>query len=73
MGKFYVVEVTTVSGQTAKALWEHDTIESAKSQYHQILASAYSNSNLSYALVMLVNSYGFTEVMETIGVENSEE
>lgn len=71
MGKFYVVEVTTVSGQTAQALWAHDTIESAKSQYHQILASAYANSNLSYALVMLINDHGFTEVMETIGTEET--
>ena len=71
MGKFYVVEVTTVSGQTAKALWEHDTIESAKSHYHQILASAYANENLSYALVMLLNDHGFSEAMETIGIEEA--
>lgn len=67
--KYFLVEITTVNGTTAKALWEHETLGAAKSQYHSGLASAYANPNLSYALYMVLNEKGFSEVMETIGTE----
>lgn len=64
--KYYVSEITTVNGTTAKALWEHSTIEAAKAQYHQILASAYANGNLTYALVQIINDRGFCQATERI-------
>lgn len=67
--KYFLVEITTVNGATAKALWEHETLAAAKSQYHSGLASAYANPDLSYALYMVLNEKGFSEVMETIGTE----
>lgn len=66
---YFVVEITTVNGQTAKSLWDQATLDAAKAQYHQILASAYSNPNLTYALCMIINEKGFCEVMERIGGE----
>ena len=67
--KYFLVEVTTVNGQTAKAIWEHETLAAAKSQYHSGLASAYANPDLSYALYMIINEKGFSETMECIGGE----
>jgi hypothetical protein len=64
--KYYVLEITTVNGTTAKALWEHSTLEAAKAQYHQILASAYANTNLTYALVQIIDDRGFCQVTERI-------
>lgn len=64
--KYYVTEITTVNGTEAKAIWDHSTIESAKAQYHQILAGAYANANLTYALVKITNDRGFDEIIERI-------
>lgn len=64
--KYYVSEITTVNGTEAKAIWDHNTIESAKAQYHQILASAYINDNLTYALVQIIDDRGFCQVTERI-------
>lgn len=64
--KYYVTEITTVNGTTAKALWEHSTLEAAKAQYHQILASAYANADLTYALVQIIDDRGFCQVTERI-------
>lgn len=64
--KYFVLEVTTVSGSTAKAVWEHETMDAAKAQFHSGLASAYANPNLTYALYMIINSDGFCQVMDKI-------
>lgn len=32
--KYFVLEITTVNGTTAKAVWEHETIDAAKAHYH---------------------------------------
>lgn len=64
--KYYVTEITTVNGTEAKAIWDHTTLPSAKAQYHQILANAYANANLTYALVKITNDRGFDEITERI-------
>ena len=64
---YFVLEITTVNGQTAKAVWEHETLDAAKSQFHSIMAAAYANTNLTYALCMIINDKGFSEVMDRIG------
>ena len=64
---YFVLEITTVNGQTAKAVWEHETLDAAKAQFHSGLASAYANPNLTYALYMIINDLGFCEVMDRIG------
>lgn len=64
--KYYVTEITTVNGTEAKAIWDHSTFRSAKAQYHQILASAYANADLTYALVKITNDIGFDEITERI-------
>ena len=64
--KYFVLEITTVNGTTAKAIWEHSTLEAAKAQYHQILASAYANENLTYALVQVIDDRGFCRISDRI-------
>lgn len=64
--KWFVIEITTVNGETAKAVWEHSTEEEAKSHYYQILAGVYANSNLTYALCMIINDIGYCQKMERI-------
>lgn len=64
MERFFVLEITTVNGSTSKAVWEQPTLDTAKMQFHQIMASAYANENCTYALCMIINDRGFCEVME---------
>lgn len=70
--KYFVVEVTTVKGQTAQALWAHDTLEEAKSHFHSIMSSAYVNPDLTYALCMVINDKGYAEVTDRIPAINPE-
>lgn len=70
--KYYVLEITTVNGSTAKGVWEFENIEDAKMQFHQILASAYANPNLTYALVQIIDDRGFCLVTERIPEWNPE-
>ena len=63
---YYVTEITTVNGTTSKAIWDRDTLPEAKGLYHQILASAYANDNLTYALVQITDDRGFCQVTERI-------
>lgn len=64
MERYFVIEITTVNGSTAKAVWEQPTLDGAKMQFHQIMASAYANDNCTYALCEIINDRGFCEVME---------
>lgn len=61
---YYVLEITTVNGTTAKAIWEHETLDAAKAQFHQIMASAYSNADCTYALAQIIDDRGFCQVTE---------
>lgn len=62
--KYFVLEITTVNGTTAKAVWEHSDLDAAKAQFHQIMASAYSNENCTYALAQIIDDRGFCQVSE---------
>ena len=70
---YYVLEITTVNGATAKAVTEKATIDEAKMLFHQIMASAYASNKVSYALCMIINDKGFCEVMERIPTATDEE
>ena len=64
MEKYFVLEITTVDGTTAKAVWEKDSIDEAKALYHQIMAAAYSNENCTYALCQIIDDRGFCVITE---------
>ena len=64
--KYFVIEIVTASGSTAKQITEKDNIDSAKMLYHQVLASAYANENVSYAMSMIVDYNGRIDMLEVI-------
>lgn len=64
--KYYVFETETVNEQQAFLVTPKGTYEEACGLFHQILASAYSNSNLTYALVMIITRQGSIMKSETI-------
>ena len=70
---YYVMEIVTADGATAKQVTEKATIDEAKALYHQILASVYANKKVTYALVMIVNDKGFSEIMERVPTPQPEE
>ncbi|MBO7667766.1 MAG: hypothetical protein J6T26_04820 [Firmicutes bacterium] len=55
---FYVIEITIVSGTAAKAVWDKESLEAAKMQFHQTLASAMANPNVSSCLCMVIDGRG---------------
>lgn len=62
--RYFVLEISTANGATAKYVTEKATLDEAKMLFHQIMASAYANDNVTYALCMIINDKGFSEVME---------
>ena len=62
--KYYVIQITTNSVGTATAITEKESLDGAKMLFHQIMASVYASSDITYALAMIVNDLGFCEVME---------
>lgn len=64
--KYYVFETEKVNEQQAFLVTPKDTYEEACGLFHQILASAYFNDNLSYALVMIIDEQGNTVNRESI-------
>lgn len=62
--RYFVLEIATVNGATAKAVTEKATLDEAKMLFHQIMASAYANDKVTYSLCMIINDKGFSEVME---------
>ena len=71
--KYFVTEIVTADGATAKQITEKATLDEAKGLFHQILASVYANDKVTYALVMIVNDLGFCEVMERVPTATPEE
>ena len=72
--KFFVVETEVAKGQRASAITEKATHDEAKMLYHQILASAYANKDVTYALVMIIDENGMNYEREVIrkAVESTE-
>ena len=62
--KYFVLEVTTANGATAKAITEKATEKEAMMLYHQIMGSALANDNVTYALCMVINEEGFALVSD---------
>lgn len=60
--QYFVLEVTTANGATAKAITEKATEKEAMMLYHQIMASALANDNVTYALCMVINEEGYVVV-----------
>lgn len=63
---FYVFETETVKGQQAIATTKKESREEAKMLFHQILASAYANENLTDALVIILDENGMPVAQEKI-------
>jgi len=64
MERYFVLEITTADGATAKAVHEKATMDEARMLFHQILASAYANDKVTYALVQIISDKGFCVVSE---------
>lgn len=62
--KYYVLEITTANGATAKAVTEKASEKEAMMLYHQIMGSALANDNVTYALCMVINEEGFALVSD---------
>ena len=71
--RYFVMEIVTADGATAKQITEKGTLDEAKALYHQVLASVYANNKVTYALVMIINDKGFSEVMERVPTATPEE
>lgn len=56
--KYYVFETETANGQQAFLTTPKENLDDAKMLYHQILASAYANQAVTYALVMIIDEGG---------------
>ena len=71
--RYFVIEIETTAEGTAKQITDKATLDEAKGLFHQILASVYANTAITYALVMIVNDLGFCEVMERVPTAQPEE
>ena len=57
--KYFVLEITTANGATAKAVTEKANLDEAKMLFHQVMASAYANDKVTEMALA-----GICEVME---------
>ncbi len=64
--KYFVLEITTANGATAKAVTEKNSENEAWMLYHQIMASAYSNEDVTYALCQIIDENGFCLVNDKL-------
>lgn len=63
--KYFVLEVSTTDYETyAKGVTEKDDLYEAKMLFHQIMASAYANPSVLYAMAIVINEYGANEMIE---------
>lgn len=56
--KVYTIEITTVYGTTAQAIFERSDIKTALSAHHSVLASALANPNCEEVLSMVIDDEG---------------
>lgn len=64
MRKYFILEITTTEAGTAKAITEVSTLDNAKMLFHQIMASAYANNDVTYALAQIIDDRGFCLITE---------
>lgn len=55
---FYVIQISTTTEGVAKAITEQSTKDLATMEFHQVLASAMANANVSECVCMVVTSTG---------------
>lgn len=56
--KWYVHQIATTAEGTATAITEYLNLDLARMAFHQIMASAYANQNVYYALCMMTDQFG---------------
>lgn len=56
--KYFITEITTTEAGTAKAVTEKDTFDEARMVFHQVMASAFANPAVTYALCEIVGEDG---------------
>ena len=56
--KYFTIEMTVISGQTAQAIFERTDLKTALSAHHSVMASALANPNCTEVLSMVINSDG---------------
>lgn len=66
MVKYYVIETEIAKGKRASAITEKETRDESKMLFHQILASAYANQDVTYALVIVADENGIIYEKEVI-------
>ena len=64
-----IKKVTNTQGQYSCTVETFDTEQSAKVRYHNVLAAYYNASDVSYAVVLILDEYGkglqgFREVVD---------
>ena len=65
--KYYVVKLlTNTQGQDAPSVDVYASKDDALVAYHQTLAAYHNAEDVLYAVVMIVNEYGNTEILETV-------
>lgn len=65
--KYYVVKLlTNTAGQDGSTIVVYDDHDSALVHYHQTLASFHNAEDVLYAVVMIVNEIGNTEIKEIV-------
>lgn len=64
MSKWFVLEIVTADGATAKQVTEKSTLNEAYMLYHQVMGSVFANPAVTYALCQVINEEGFCQVSE---------
>lgn len=65
--KYYVVKLlTNTQGQDGSTITVFDDRDKALVHYHQTLANYHNAEDVRYAVVMIVNEYGNTEIKEIV-------
>ena len=53
-----IKKVTNTQGQYSCTVENFESVDSAKVRYHQMLAAYYNASDVSYAVVLILDEYG---------------
>ena len=71
--KYFVEQATRLKGQSDAVSVEVKTSKrEAKMLFHQVMAAAYANNDLDYAMAQVTNEYGANEALE-VWMEEPEE
>lgn len=64
--RYYVIRVerNKETGGENRQTYAFDTLDSAKVQFHEIMAADINSTTLNYALCVILNEHGGTEMKE---------